>query len=54
MEYRYGSFLLYRKLCPIKQKTLRVEAHSRNMKMLLMQPRSAREFRKRNSLVSCL
>ena len=44
-------FLLYRKdmvaltgeSCSCKVKTLREEAHSRVMKMLLTQPRSARE-----------
>jgi len=31
------------KVAPVKQKTLREEAHSRVRKMLLPQPRSARE-----------
>ena len=47
----HGSFLLYRKdivaltceSCSCKEKTLREEAHSRVMKMLPTQPRSARE-----------
>ena len=46
----FGVFLLYRKLrCnSYKAKTLREDAHSREGKLLLSQPRSAQGFRKRN------
>ena len=45
-----GAFLFHRKLRPMKQKTLREDAHSREAEICRKRPRSARECAKAHSL----
>ena len=47
-----GAFLFHRKLRPMKQKTLREDAHSREAETCRKRPRSARECAKAHSFLS--
>ena len=51
LEWKIGDapFLFHRKLRPMKQKTLREDAHSREAETCRKRPRSARECAKAHS-----
>ena len=51
IQYRASLFLFHRKLRPMKQKTLREDAHSREAETCRKRPRSARECAKAHSFL---
>ena len=53
LEWKIGDarFLFHRKLRPMKQKTLREDAHSREAETCRKRPRSARECAKAHSFL---